>query len=53
MDKIYKYKNGTIYVTLPESCDRENLIKITEDFLKKVINGGSKNGNNHSSRDFS
>ena len=37
MEKIYKYKNGTIFVTLPESCDREKLKKITEEFLKKVI----------------
>ena len=40
MERTYKYRNGTIYVTLPESCDREKLKKVTEDFLKKVINGG-------------
>jgi len=42
MERTYKYRNGTIYVTLPESCDREELKKVTEDFLKKVINGGKK-----------
>jgi hypothetical protein len=42
MERTYKYRNGTIYVTLPESCDREKLKQVTEDFLKKVINGGKK-----------
>ena len=42
MERAYEYRNGTIYVTLPESCDREELRKVTEDFLKKVINGGKK-----------
>ena len=42
MKRIYEYKNGTIHVTLPESCDREKLRKVTEEFLKKVINGGKK-----------
>ena len=42
MERTYKYRNGTIYVTLPESCDREELRKVTEDFLKKVISEGKK-----------
>lgn len=37
MEKIYKCKNGTIFVTLPETCDREKLKKVTEGYLKKVI----------------
>lgn len=49
MEKIYECKNGTIYVTLPESCDREKLRRVTEDFLKKVIYGGSKNGYSNTS----
>ena len=52
MDKTYKYRNGTIYVTLPESCDREKLKNVTEDFLKKVISGGKKNGNSNTCRNF-
>lgn len=52
MEKAYKYKNGTIFVTLPESCDREKLIKATEDFLKKVISEGNKNGYSNTRRDF-
>lgn len=45
MQSKYEYKNGTIYVTLPETCDRENLRKVTEEFLKKVMYGGIDNGN--------
>jgi hypothetical protein len=45
MKRIYKCKNGIIHVTLPETCDREKLRKVTEDFLKKVINGGIVHGN--------
>lgn len=52
MKKTYNYKNGTIYVTLPESCDREKLRKVTEEFLKKVISGGNKRGNSNTSRNF-
>lgn len=52
MEKTYKYKNGTILVTLPESCDREKLKEVTELFLKKVISEGKKNGNSDTRRDF-
>ena len=52
MEKTYKCKNGTIFVTLPESCDREELRKVTEEFLKKVISGGQKYGNSNSRRNF-
>lgn len=52
MDRTYKYRNGTIYVTLPESCDREKLKNVTEEFLKKVLSEGSKNGNSNTSGDF-
>ena len=52
MEKIYKVKNGTIYVTLPETCDREKLRKVTEEFLKKVIYGRDKNGNSNTRTNF-
>lgn len=52
MERIYECKNGTIYVTLPESCDREKLRKVTEEFLKKVIYGGKKNGDSNPTRNF-
>lgn len=44
MERIYEYKNGTIHVILPETCDREKLRQVTEEFLKKVIYGGVKDG---------
>ena len=52
MEKIYECKNGTIYVTLPKTCDREKLKKATEVFLRKVISGGKKNGYSDTSRNF-
>lgn len=52
MERIYRCKNGTIYVTVPETCDREKLRKVTEEFLKKVIYGGDKNDNSNSSNYF-
>jgi gamma-glutamyl-gamma-aminobutyrate hydrolase PuuD len=52
MEKIYKCKNGTIHVTLPKSCDREKLKKVTEEFLKKVISGGKKNVHSNTSRNL-
>lgn len=52
MEKVYEFENGVIYVELPESCDRDKLRKVTEEFLKKVIYGGTKNGNSNSSNNF-
>jgi hypothetical protein len=52
MEKVYKYKNGTIHVTIPETCDREKLRQVTEEFLKKVIYGGKKNGNDYTRGNF-
>ena len=52
MEKIYKTKNGIIYVTIPETCDREKLRKVTEEFLKKVISEGKKYGDSDTSRNF-
>ena len=52
MERIYEYKNGTIYVTLPETCDREKLRKVTEDFLKKVMYGGVKNGDSNTRKNI-
>jgi hypothetical protein len=52
MEKIYKRKNGTIHVTLPETCDRETLRKVTEEFLKKVLYGGTTNGNSNTRKNI-
>lgn len=42
MKKIYKYKNGVVHVLVPDKCDRKELHKVTEEFLKKIIAGGNK-----------
>lgn len=42
MKKIYNYKNGVICVFIPDKCDRDELRKATENFLKKVIAGRNK-----------
>lgn len=52
MERVYKYQNGIIYVSLPNSYNQDHLIKMTEKFLKKVISEEIKNGNSNSSRDF-
>ena len=52
MEKIYKCKNGTIYVTVPETCDREKLQRVTEEFLKKANYGGSKDDNGNTRKNF-
>lgn len=49
MERTYKFRNGTIHVMLPESCDREKLKKATEQFLKKVVSEGIKNGYSYTS----
>ena len=52
MEKIYEYDNGTIYVTMPETCDREKLRQVTEEFLRKVIYGGVNNVNSNTRKNF-
>ena len=52
MDKEYRYKNGYVYVTLPRTCNRDELKKATEEFLKKVVKGGSHNGNGNTGRNI-
>lgn len=52
MERVYKFKNGTIVVTVPKSCDREELKKATEEFMKKVMKEVNKNGNSNSSRNI-
>lgn len=52
MDKVYEYKNAIVYVRSADTYDRENLKKATEAFLKKVISGGTNNGNFNTPRNF-
>lgn len=52
MKKTYKYQNGIIYVTLPESFNLDYLKEATSDFLKKVISEEMKNGNSNKGDNF-
>ena len=52
MEKIYEYKNATVYILVLDRYDREKFKKATEVFLKKVISGGSKNDNSDTRRNF-
>ena len=52
MEKVYKYDNATIYVTSTKSCNRQELVRATEEFVRKVISGGNKNGYIDKTRDF-
>ena len=52
MKRTYKFKNGTIHVVLQKSYDRDYFKKVTEEFLRKVISEGTKNGNSNTSENF-
>ena len=52
MERKYEFKNGTIVVTSSKTCDQEKLKKATEEFIKKVMHGGYKNGNTNSTRNL-
>lgn len=52
MERVYKYKTGTIYVSGPDECDRKKLEKVTEEFLKKVIKERMQYGNSNTPGDI-
>ena len=51
MQKIYKYRNATVYVVNPADIDRNVLQKATEKFLRKVLEENN-NGDSNKTRDF-
>ena len=54
MKKTYTYENCTVNVHIPDDdYFQERLRKASEIFMQKVINGGRKNGNGNTSRNFS
>lgn len=54
MKKTYKYENCTVNVHIPnDDCFQERLCKASENFMKKVMSGGSRYGNSNTSRNFS
>ena len=53
MERIYKYENCTVIVHIPDDdCFQERLCKASENFMKKVIGGGSRHGNGNTSKNF-
>lgn len=48
MEKIYKYNNAIISVTSTKSCDKDELKRLTEKFIKKAMGEVKKNGNTDS-----
>ena len=52
MRKTYRYDNALVHVSSLDTYDRENLKKATEEFLKKVIREGKKNGNSNTRTNF-
>ena len=53
MEKIYTYKNATVYITPPTEDQLENIHKATERFLTKLVKEGYLNGNSNKTRSIS
>lgn len=45
MEKIYTYKNATVYITPPTEEQLENIHIATERFLTKLVKEGYFDGN--------
>ena len=52
MEKVYKYKNAMIKISISEDNNLNNLKISTEKFIKKVLKEKYKNGNSNSSRNI-
>lgn len=52
MEKIFTYKNATVYITPPTDEQFENIRKATELYLTRLVKEGYFNGNSDTSRDF-
>lgn len=52
MEKVYKYDNALIYILGLDTYDQDSFRKATEEFLKKVVNGGTKNEYTNTSKNF-
>ena len=50
MEKIYKFKNATVYIKQPTRDQLENIHIATERFLTKLVKEGHINGNNNKTR---
>lgn len=52
MKRVYEFQNGIVEIVIPDIYNKENFVKKTEDFLKKVISEVNNNGNSDTCRDF-
>jgi len=52
MEKIYTYKNATIYINTPNEEQLKNIHKATELYLTKLVKEGYFDGNTNTSGDF-
>lgn len=53
MKKTYKYENCTVNVHIPDDdYFQERLRKASENFMKKVISGGKRNGHSNTTRNI-
>ena len=50
MKKVYKYRNSTIEVLIPDEDYVTNLQTSTEIFIRKVLKERNNNGNSNTSR---
>lgn len=50
MEKVYAYRDATVYVILPDTSDWDTLKKATEEFLRKVISEVEEYGNCNQSK---
>lgn len=52
MKSKYVYKNGIVTVVRSGEFDEERFQKVTEEFLRKVIEQENQNGNKHKTGDI-
>lgn len=53
MKKTYKYENCTVNVYMPDDdCFKERLRKASENFMRKVLSEGKRNGNSNTRNNF-
>lgn len=54
MEKVYKYKNGIIYIQNLDKINSQNLHNATKSFLEKMIieKEGNKHGNTNKTRNI-
>ena len=50
MEKIYTYKNATVYIKPPTEEQLENIYKATEVYLTKLVKEGYFDGNSNKTR---